>query len=52
MLRTMRPSQWMKNLFVLAPVVFAKQLTDPELSFAVLSARSGFFASSPALSTR
>lgn len=29
MLRTMRPQQWVKNTFVLAPVVFAKHLTDP-----------------------
>ncbi len=29
--RTMRPHQWVKNLFVVAPVVFAKQLTRPEL---------------------
>ncbi|MBM4358440.1 MAG: decaprenyl-phosphate phosphoribosyltransferase [Deltaproteobacteria bacterium] len=28
MVRTMRPHQWVKNLFVVAPVVFAKQLTD------------------------
>jgi 4-hydroxybenzoate polyprenyltransferase len=27
----MRPHQWMKNVFVLAPVVFAKELFDPEL---------------------
>jgi 4-hydroxybenzoate polyprenyltransferase len=30
-LRTMRPHQWVKNLFVVAPVVFAKQLTHPEV---------------------
>lgn len=29
--RTMRPHQWVKNLFVVAPVVFAKQLTDPHV---------------------
>src|SRR5450432_30335 len=28
MLRTMRPHQWVKNVFVLAPVVFAKELFD------------------------
>ena len=27
----MRPHQWVKNLFVLAPVVFAKSLTRPEV---------------------
>ena len=29
LLRTLRPSQWAKNLFVLPPVVFAGVLTDP-----------------------
>jgi decaprenyl-phosphate phosphoribosyltransferase len=28
---TMRPSQWVKNLFVLAPLVFAKHLTHPSI---------------------
>ena len=27
--RALRPTQWVKNVFVLAPVVFAEQLTDP-----------------------
>jgi 4-hydroxybenzoate polyprenyltransferase len=27
----MRPHQWVKNLFVVAPVVFAKQLTQPDV---------------------
>ncbi len=31
LLRTMRPHQWVKNVFVLAPVVFAKHVTDPAL---------------------
>ncbi len=31
MIRTVRPHQWVKNLFVLAPIVFAKHLTDPSL---------------------
>jgi decaprenyl-phosphate phosphoribosyltransferase len=31
MIRTMRPHQWVKNLFVLAPVVFAKNLTHPSI---------------------
>jgi 4-hydroxybenzoate polyprenyltransferase len=30
-LRTMRPHQWVKNVFVLAPVVFAKELFDYDL---------------------
>lgn len=30
-LRTLRPQQWVKNAFVLAPVVFAKNLTHPSI---------------------
>lgn len=29
--RTVRPHQWVKNVFVLAPVVFAKEIFDPLL---------------------
>jgi 4-hydroxybenzoate polyprenyltransferase len=38
MLRTMRPHQWVKNLFVLAPVVFARELTRPTFILAALGA--------------
>lgn len=31
LLQTMRPHQWVKNVFVLAPVVFAKEIFDPLL---------------------
>lgn len=31
MIRTVRPHQWVKNSFVLAPVVFAKHLTHPSV---------------------
>jgi 4-hydroxybenzoate polyprenyltransferase len=31
MIRTARPNQWVKNFFVLAPIVFAKELTSPAL---------------------
>jgi len=31
LIRTMRPHQWMKNVFVLAPVVFAKELFQLDL---------------------
>ena len=31
LLLTMRPHQWVKNVFVLAPVVFAKEILDPQL---------------------
>ncbi|HHH27532.1 MAG TPA: decaprenyl-phosphate phosphoribosyltransferase [Polyangiaceae bacterium] len=30
-IRSVRPHQWVKNLFVLAPVVFAKHLTHPSV---------------------
>ncbi len=39
MVRTLRPHQWVKNLFVLAPVVFAKHLTHPSI---ILSAVGAF----------
>ncbi len=29
--RAMRPVQWVKNVFVLAPIVFAEQLGDPQV---------------------
>lgn len=38
-IRQMRPSQWFKNVFVLAPLVFAKHLTHPSI---ILSAVGGF----------
>ncbi|MSP26177.1 MAG: decaprenyl-phosphate phosphoribosyltransferase [Myxococcales bacterium] len=40
--RTMRPHQWVKNLFVLAPVVFAKHLTDAAIIVAALAAFAVF----------
>ncbi len=45
--KTMRPHQWVKNLFVLAPAVFAKDLTHPDvLSRAVYAFVLFCFASS------
>jgi len=38
MFRTLRPQQWVKNLFVLAPVVFAKELTRPGFIVSALGA--------------
>jgi 4-hydroxybenzoate polyprenyltransferase len=38
--RTVRPHQWVKNVFVLAPVVFAKEIFDAEL---LENATSAFF---------
>jgi 4-hydroxybenzoate polyprenyltransferase len=41
-IRTMRPHQWVKNLFVLAPIVFAKHLTDPVLIRSAIGAFAAF----------
>ena len=41
LIRTIRPHQWVKNVFVLAPVVFATKLFDPEL---LLNAGVAFLA--------
>jgi decaprenyl-phosphate phosphoribosyltransferase len=38
MVRTIRPHQWVKNVFVLAPVVFAKSIFDVSLIYHALSA--------------
>lgn len=38
MVRTIRPHQWVKNVFVLAPVVFAKSIFDASLIYHALSA--------------
>jgi len=37
-IREMRPHQWVKNLFVLAPVVFGKELTNPKFIMKALGA--------------
>lgn len=36
--RTLRPHQWVKNVFVLAPVVFAKEVFEPRLLMEAASA--------------
>jgi len=41
LIRTIRPHQWVKNVFVLAPVVFATKLFDPIL---LTNAAIAFFA--------
>lgn len=38
LVRTLRPHQWVKNLFVLAPVVFAKHLTHPSVILSAIGA--------------
>src|SRR5215213_9486752 len=40
MVQTIRPHQWVKNVFVLAPVVFAKEVFAPTL---LVRAGSAFF---------
>ena len=49
LLRAMRPQQWVKNLFVLAPVVFAHRLTDPSSLGSALLALAAFCAGSSAI---
>ncbi len=47
MLRSLRPEQWLKNGFVLAPLVFSGQLTDPQsVGRAFLAAASFSLAAS------
>lgn len=41
-IRTLRPHQWVKNVFVLAPVVFAKEIFAPELLTRAASAFAVF----------
>ena len=41
-IRTMRPVQWVKNLFVLAPIVFADKLNQPTFIIAALGAFAVF----------
>ena len=47
LLKSMRPHQWVKNSFVLAPVVFSQQFTDPgQLARAFFAVMLFSFASS------
>ena len=47
LMKAMRPIQWVKNVFVLAPIVFAEQLADPDLLVRVALAFIAFcFAAS------
>jgi 4-hydroxybenzoate polyprenyltransferase len=41
-IKTVRPHQWVKNVFVLAPVVFAKEIFSPELLLRAASAFAVF----------
>ena len=49
LLVSMRPHQWLKNLFVLAPLLFGRKLTDPEALAHGLLAYVCFCAMSSAL---
>jgi 4-hydroxybenzoate polyprenyltransferase len=49
LLRALRPAQWTKNLFVLAPLLFGKAATRPELAARTLAAFAAFCAAASAL---
>jgi decaprenyl-phosphate phosphoribosyltransferase len=49
LLRALRPAQWTKNLFVLAPLLFGKALTRPDVAGRTLAAFAGFCAASSAI---
>jgi decaprenyl-phosphate phosphoribosyltransferase len=42
LVQTLRPHQWVKNLFVAAPLVFAKQLTDTSMVLRAAAAVAAF----------
>ncbi|MEN8164089.1 MAG: UbiA family prenyltransferase, partial [Acidobacteriota bacterium] len=48
LLRSLRPEQWLKNGFVLAPLVFSGSLTDPDAVFWSLVAVAAFCAAASA----
>jgi 4-hydroxybenzoate polyprenyltransferase len=49
LLLALRPAQWTKNLFVLAPLLFGKALTRPEVAGRTFAAFAGFCAAASAL---
>ncbi len=49
LLRALRPSQWAKNLFVLAPLVFAHRLTDRAAVLRAVLAFAAFCAAASAI---
>jgi decaprenyl-phosphate phosphoribosyltransferase len=51
LVRTLRPHQWVKNLFVLAPLVFAKHLTHPSIIKSAVGAFGTFCLLSGAVYT-
>jgi 4-hydroxybenzoate polyprenyltransferase len=42
LIRLIRPKQWIKNLFVLGPIVFSKHLLEPNYLFSAILAFIGF----------
>jgi decaprenyl-phosphate phosphoribosyltransferase len=51
LIKTIRPHQWVKNLFVLAPIVFAKNVFHPDLLVRTLTAVGVFCILSGAVYT-
>jgi 4-hydroxybenzoate polyprenyltransferase len=49
LLRALRPQQWVKNLFVLAPLVFAHQLSEPDLVLRAVVVFAAFCAAASAV---
>lgn len=49
LIRALRPSQWAKNFFVLAPLVFAHRLTEPAALIRALLAFAAFCAAASAV---
>jgi 4-hydroxybenzoate polyprenyltransferase len=47
--KLVRPKQWIKNLFVFAPLIFAKELFDPLHGFLALKAFIGFCLAASAI---
>ncbi|HLL24630.1 MAG TPA: hypothetical protein VK427_21005, partial [Kofleriaceae bacterium] len=49
LLKTLRPHQWVKNLFVAAPLVFSRHLLDPSYALRTAIAVAAFCALSGAV---
>jgi 4-hydroxybenzoate polyprenyltransferase len=49
LLKTLRPQQWVKNVFVAAPLVFAQKLTDSDAVLRAAIAVAAFCALSGAV---